>query len=65
MEKNIKEGYKMKIETLEDAKKFMSPWDGWYCEIEDCGHTVGCDTGDMIEHLKTHSEKELKEHLKK
>ena len=51
-------------EILNKIEPLFSGWDGWWCRVEDCGHTVGCDTGDMFDHLKTHTKEELEEALK-
>lgn len=53
----------LKINGRDDALETMdgshfTPWDGWCCEH--CGHVVGCDTGDMLDHLQTHTIEELK-----
>jgi hypothetical protein len=54
---NITDNY----ETLSKIEAAWCGWDGWYCRVEDCGHVVGCDTGDMFDHMKTHTKKEILE----
>lgn len=51
-------------EILGKIQDLFEGWDGWFCCVEDCGHTCGCDTSSMFEHLKTHTIKELQEALK-
>lgn len=52
------------IENNEDLFDAMEPywggWDGWYCNVEDCGEVVGLDTGDMAAHMLYHTIAELK-----
>ena len=42
---------------IKPLSEYFVSWDGWICEVEDengcpCGFVVGCDSGDMLEHLK-------------
>jgi len=46
-------------EVLNKIQQFFEGWDGWFCCIDNCGETIGCDTGDMFEHLLTHTKEEL------
>jgi|APSaa5957512535_1039671.scaffolds.fasta_scaffold09246_7 hypothetical protein len=48
-------------ELQSKLEKYFEGWDGWFCTVEDCGHTCGCDTGDMFDHLMTHTIQELKD----
>ena len=52
-------------EILSKIEVLFGDWQGWSCRVEDCYHTVGCDTGDMFDHLKTHTKEELEEVLKR
>jgi hypothetical protein len=51
------------LDILKKIESAWCGWDGWYCRVEDCGHVVGCDTGDMFDHMRTHTKKEIKEAL--
>lgn len=61
----LKEFFKIKNndEILKKIEPLFSGWDGWCCLVEDCLHVCGCDTGDMFDHLLTHTKEELEETL--
>ena len=52
-------------EILGKIEVLFGDWQGWSCLVEDCGAVIGCDTGDMFDHLKTHTKDELEEVLKR
>ncbi len=52
-------------EILSKIEALFGDWQGWSCLVEDCYETIGCDTGDMFDHLKIHTKEELEEVLKR
>lgn len=63
----LKEFFKIKNdnEILGKIEVLFGDWQGWSCLVEDCCETIGCDTGDMFDHLKTHTKEELEEVLER
>lgn len=52
----------IKLETFEDAMNFVIDSHGWECGV--CLDYIPPDTDEVLAHLRTHSQEELKQYLK-
>jgi len=35
-----------------DIREYYSDWEGWYCEVNDCGEVIENTTKELQRHLK-------------